>query len=57
MQALENIQKFVEKTRGGTYFKPQESDAPAKIESDADYDKLPSGAMFVGPDGKTRKKP
>lgn len=30
---------------------------PARISSDADYAKLPSGTMFVGPDGKTRRKP
>jgi len=31
--------------------------APAKIASDDDFNALPSGAMFIGPDGKTRKKP
>jgi hypothetical protein len=30
---------------------------PAKVTSDADYAKLPSGTEFIGPDGKTRKKP
>lgn len=30
---------------------------PARIASDAEYNALPSGAMFVGPDGKTRRKP
>jgi hypothetical protein len=30
---------------------------PAKVTSDADYNALPSGTMFVGPDGKTRRKP
>jgi hypothetical protein len=29
----------------------------AKISSDADYEKLPSGSLFISPDGKTRKKP
>lgn len=28
-----------------------------QIQSDAEYDKLPSGAIFIGPDGKTRRKP
>ena len=28
-----------------------------KISSDADYNALPSGATFIGPDGKTRRKP
>lgn len=29
----------------------------ARINSDAEYNALPSGATFVGPDGKTRRKP
>jgi hypothetical protein len=29
----------------------------ARVSSDADYAALPSGATFVGPDGKTRRKP
>jgi hypothetical protein len=28
-----------------------------RIKSDAEYDSLPSGSMFIGPDGKTRRKP
>jgi hypothetical protein len=28
-----------------------------RVQSDADYAALPSGATFVGPDGKTRRKP
>lgn len=31
--------------------------APARVTSDAEYEALPSGAVFVGPDGKTRRKP
>jgi hypothetical protein len=31
--------------------------APATITNDAEYDALPSGTVFVGPDGKKRKKP
>lgn len=31
--------------------------APVKIQNDADYNKLPSGAHFIGPDGHTRIKP
>lgn len=30
---------------------------PARISSDAEYDSLPSGAVFIGPDGKRRRKP
>lgn len=29
----------------------------AKVTSDAEYDALPSGTVFVGPDGKQRRKP
>ena len=31
--------------------------APAKVSSDAEYEALPNGARFVGPDGKVRVKP
>lgn len=31
--------------------------APARVRSDADYAQLPSGTVFVGPDGITRRKP
>lgn len=30
---------------------------PTKIKSDADYEALPSGTVFIGPDGKQRRKP
>jgi len=29
----------------------------ARVESDSDYDALPSGTVFTGPDGVTRRKP
>lgn len=29
----------------------------ARIQNDAEYAALPSGALFIGPDGKTRRKP
>jgi hypothetical protein len=31
--------------------------APVAIKSDAEYNALPSGATFTGPDGQTRRKP
>lgn len=49
--------------RTGTGVTPTASAAPSaptgpkKIANDADYAALPSGATFVGPDGKTRRKP
>jgi len=33
------------------------ADGPARVTSDADYEALPSGTTFIGPDGKTRRKP
>lgn len=30
---------------------------PVKVSNDADYDALPSGAVFIAPDGSTRRKP
>lgn len=30
---------------------------PKRIQNDADFDALPSGAEFIGPDGKRRRKP
>lgn len=37
--------------------KPAKSSGIARISGDEDYDRLPSGATFVGPDGQTRRKP
>lgn len=34
-----------------------EQKKPLPVTNDDDYNALPSGAIFVGPDGKTRKKP
>lgn len=36
--------------------KPKSGEAK-KIANDADYNALPSGALFIGPDGKQRRKP
>ena len=30
---------------------------PAQVTGDEDYNKLPSGTLFISPDGKTRRKP
>lgn len=35
----------------------QSTQAPVRITGDADYNALPSGASFIGPDGRTRRKP
>lgn len=31
--------------------------APVRVTNDADYAKVPSGAIYIAPDGKTRRKP
>lgn len=36
---------------------PKASAAPSAVKSDEDYNKLPSGTLFISPDGKTRRKP
>jgi hypothetical protein len=35
---------------------PAQPAAPVQIRNDDDYNKLPSGALFIGPDGHTRRK-
>ncbi len=35
----------------------QAAKGPAQIKSDAEFNALPSGAEFIGPDGKHRRKP
>lgn len=62
----QNAQK-AKQLREGSFFTPNggpvaptqaaPSSVPPKIASDADYNALPSGAVFIGPDGKQRKKP
>jgi hypothetical protein len=36
---------------------PVSAAAPVQISTDDEYNKLPSGALFISPDGHTRKKP
>ncbi len=36
---------------------PQPNGEPARVTSDADYDALPSGSVFIDPEGKQRRKP
>jgi NADH dehydrogenase/NADH:ubiquinone oxidoreductase subunit G len=43
--------------RAANVGKPAQSAAIAKVASDADYERLPSGAEFVGPDNVRRRKP
>lgn len=34
-----------------------QGEGPARVTNDAEYDALPSGTQFIGPDGKLRRKP
>jgi hypothetical protein len=47
--------------RSGDYLtkgvQPGGTTEPVKITGDADFARLPSGAQFIGPDGKLRRKP
>lgn len=47
---------FARKTGLPTASSTTTAQAPVKINSDADYAKLPSGAQYVAPDGTTRTK-
>lgn len=54
------LSKYPQYNPDGTTKQPPASGgsaAPVKINGDADYNALPSGATFIGPDGKTRTKP
>lgn len=50
-----NWKKAVEESRGAK--KPSGDTQPKKITSDTDYNALPSGAEFIDPNGKKRRKP
>lgn len=47
--------EYVPSGKGSASGKAQQS--YTTIKSDADYNKLPSGSIFIGPDGKKRRKP
>jgi hypothetical protein len=42
---------------GATQGVGEEPPAPVRVNSDADFDALPSGATFIAPDGSIRRKP
>lgn len=44
-------------TPSPTPLMPQAPEAPVKTVSKADYDRLPSGTLYIAPDGSTRRKP
>ncbi len=49
-------QAMVDAGAGGGGNTPAPS-GPARVQNDADFARLPSGATFIGPDGVTRRKP
>lgn len=50
-------EKYAGRPQQGAQQGPTSSAAPRRIQGDAEYNALPSGAVFVGPDGVTRRKP
>lgn len=44
-------------TQGRSFAAPQIGSGPTAIRGDDDYNALPSGTEFIGPDGKRRRKP
>ena len=59
IQAAREFQEVVRKGLERAQRRTQElrSGGPARVSSDADYNNLPSGTEFIGPDGVTRRKP
>lgn len=61
MRALDNLERIISSGKlpgeAGRDTTAPPSGGPAKVTSDAEFDALPSGTVFVGPDGKTRRKP
>jgi hypothetical protein len=49
--------EVVQSLHGGSPAPGAAPSAAVKISGDADYNKLPSGALFIGPDGQQRRKP
>ena len=57
LAALDALEEIRSRYAGKGAPTPKPTGGPAKVTSDADYNALPSGATFIGPDGKTRRKP
>lgn len=55
---LNSIRTFVAARSGGMAQEPTQAGArPIKVSTKAELDELPSGALYIGPDNKTRRKP
>ena len=52
-----NVPLEVEEPHVPTQGAPQAGASLPTVKSDADFDALPSGTVFIGPDGKQRRKP
>jgi hypothetical protein len=60
LDTLEALQRKYQHLNGGSSAAApgaQKASGVSTVKSDADYNALPSGAVFVGPDGKQRRKP
>lgn len=55
--SIQTIRTIQNKYAEGISGKTSTAGSPRKINSDAEFDALPSGTLFVGPDGQTRRKP
>jgi hypothetical protein len=51
------VTEYLSPTVGGTGEQPEDTGGIKSISSDEEYNSLPSGAQFTGPDGKLRVKP
>jgi hypothetical protein len=51
------LRKGYERTKAGAGRDLSSAETPVKIKGDADYNKLPSGAIFIDPLGNKRRKP
>ena len=56
LMSPEELKAFVDNFRNGNSNKEATAEPP-RVATDEDYNKLPSGTQFIGPDGKVRRKP
>jgi len=52
-----DLNTYKTRATGSAPAQPQQQQGPARVTNDADFAKLPSGALFIGPDGHVRRKP
>jgi hypothetical protein len=54
---IETYETAISEQKKGGAPKASEQPGTARISNDAEYNALPPGTLFIGPDGKTRRKP